>query len=322
MEIDSIITNLKKLYDIRVSPQDIKKAEGGFLSTNYIIENYEKLPHKKYFLKKYRFNKKDKIEEIHSIKKYFSEKDIPVILPIPNKEGKTYFEWRAEEGKSFYALFPFVEGIHFSRDNFSNMVIASLAETLGKIHLAGKDYKGPASQAFKLKSPEDLQTEIQKYLDIIKSKTNKDPFDLLAEKTLSLKLELLSGLGYSFEDTGLTSDHLIHGDYHNKNVFFDSKGKVTAVFDFEKSGMGPRVFELWRSIDYSDRTKAEQYIRSYGKIYPITEDELARGLRLYYLKLISSLWIEKAHYVDGNFRTDSFLETQYSSLKYFGQIVK
>ena len=320
MENTSLITKINSLYGLSVSLENLQIVDGGFLSTNFILASNDK----KYFLKKYRINKPEKIKETHSIKKYFEENGIPVILPLINNEGQTFFE---DDG-SIYALFPFINGIHFEREVLQTEAISSLAEMLGKIHLVGRDYTGQVETAFKLRTPDNFIVEVQKYLDIIHSKQEKDSFDVLAEKTLLLRLKLLKKLDYSLESLNFACDHLVHGDYHDKNVFFNSEGGVIYVFDFEKSGKAPRVSEIYRSLDFIclngsfeeiNLSRAHRYLESYSSTYPIEIEELYRGLKLYYIKLVVSLWVEKSHYAENNSRMDVFLDGQYKTLQYFSE---
>jgi aminoglycoside phosphotransferase (APT) family kinase protein len=122
------------------------------------------------------------------------------------------------------------------------------------------------------------------------------------------------------------ADHLLHGDYHEKNVFLDTKGNVKHIFDLEKTEIGDRLHEVIRSMDFvclnegydkKGLEKAHVYIQTYNELYPIKEKDFLDALEDYYFKKANSLWIERTHYLEDSDRVDCFLENQLNSLKFF-----
>lgn len=122
--MENLISKINHLYGLQLHSSE--KVTKGFLSENHILLS----DNNKYFLKKYRFDRQERIEEIHSAKKYFADGGIPVILPITNTEGNTFFLF--ENG--YFALFPFVSGIQLERGTLTDTAIISLGKMLGKIH--------------------------------------------------------------------------------------------------------------------------------------------------------------------------------------------
>jgi Ser/Thr protein kinase RdoA (MazF antagonist) len=121
---------------------------------------------------------------------------------------------------------------------------------------------------------------------------------------------------------------LIHGDYHGGNVFFDEQGRVSHVFDLEKSLFAPRMFELFRSavflffgnsFDEENIHKARLYIQAYTAVYPASKGELHKGLTLFYLRFVHGLWVQTEHYLKGNNRVDQFLAQDYERIKYLSE---
>lgn len=313
-----LLKEINNLYQIKVKVYE--KVTRGVLSENHILYT----PNSKYFLKKYRFDNQEKIEEIHSVKKYFSQNGIPIILPILNNKKNTFFCFE----NSFYAIFPFIQEKHFERGDITETGIKSLAETLGCIHLAGKKSTLKVSKSFGVWNKEKSLKKIELILAEINKKPALDAFDSLALETVNLKKKLITSNSITYEDLNLPSDHLTHGDYLDHNVFFDKNDKVVWVFDFEKADMSPRVYELFRSMAYtfmSDGTaeknimQAKLYIDTYTKTYPMTKDEIERGLMLFYLKSIHGTWVEGEHYLEKNYRSDHFLSDDFKRLKYFSE---
>ena len=316
--MQEIILKINKLYNIQIHSTD--KVEKGFLSENYILTDISK----KYFLKRYRFNIEEKIIEIHTAKQYFADGGIPVILPILNNEQKTYFYF---EG-GYFALFPFIDGSHIERDSLTETATISLGEMLGKIHLRGKESTLPRKDVFTGWDKEKLIARADQLIAIINEKEELNEFDRNALEGVNFRKKLIESNTAVFEDLGIPSNCLIHGDYHDTNIFFDDSGNVEYVFDFEKVTYAPRVFELVRSMIFMffDGTMEKQkialarlYIESYSKIYPISKEELQAGFKLFYLRQLHGFWVETEHYINKNYRVDHFLSSGYKSAKYLSE---
>lgn len=126
--MEKLLLKVSGLYGLELKL--VRKVESGFLSENYILEGGDI----KYFLKKYRFDDQARIEEIHSVKKYFFDGGVPVIFPLQTRDGRTFFPL---EG-GYYALFPFVDDNQFETEKLADESIDSLGETLGEDTSFGK----------------------------------------------------------------------------------------------------------------------------------------------------------------------------------------
>ena len=315
--MDELLTQINELYGL--SLHSFEKVTKGFLSENHILFQDDK----RYFLKKYRFENKERIEEIHSAKKYFADGGIPVILPVINKKQETFF---LNDG--YYALFPFIEDKQLERGSLTDTATVSLGEMLGKIHLLGKESTLPIKERFK---PWDKEKSLDKIEAIgleIKKKTMLNDFDKLALDNIQLKKNLILKNSIVYEDLDLPSDHLIHGDYLDQNVFFGDDDNVSHVFDFEKTDYSPRMYELFRSMMYGflsdeivkeDLEKSKLYLNSYLSIYPTSKEELIKGLKLFYFKSIHAVWVESEHYLKDNDRSDVYLLSDFKRVKYLSE---
>ncbi|MFA6301219.1 MAG: phosphotransferase [Candidatus Paceibacterota bacterium] len=316
--MDALLEKINKLYGLSVhSPEKVTK---GLLTENHVLTEGDK----KYFLKRYRFDSKKEIEEIHLVKKYFASGGIPVILPILNKELNTFF---AFENK-YFALFPFVEGRQLELDSLTDTAIISLGEMLGKIHLLGKEAKLSITDDFGAWDKEKVLAKFENITAMIYQQKELSDFDKLALEDLKRRKFLVESNSINFEDLGLKNDHLIQGDYHTGNLFFDDYDHVSSVFDFEKARYAPRVFELVRSLahiffqnDFSpgNITKAKLYLNSYLKIYPISRGEIEKGFKIYYLKMLHSSWVQSEHYLKNNYRVDHLLAGNFERIKYLSE---
>lgn len=319
--MEKLISEISRLYGLQLHSSE--KIDKGFLTENHILWD----DHNKYFLKRYRFNRQDRIEEIHFVKKYFADGGIPVILPIINIQRSTYFIFE----NSFFALFPFISDTQLEKRSLTDIAVISLGEMLGKIHLLGKTSKILVKEKFEPWNREKALNKIEKIFFELNMITNRSEFDKLALDSITMKKKLIEANQIIYHDLALSSDHLIHGDYLDHNVFFGKDDKVSYVFDFEKANYSPRMYELFRSLAYiflSDEVgekelmQSKLYLDSYLSIYPTSKDELQRGLKLFYLKSIHGTWVEGEHYLNKNDRADELLRNDFHRVNYLSRNIE
>ena len=314
----SLIKNVQKHYDIpRLA--FLEKVTTGFLSQNFILKNHDK----KYFLKQYRYNDRQKISEIHAVKFFFSNNGIPIILPLQTKDGHSFFE----HGNTFYALFPFVQGRMIPRIKRSKNAFFQSGKMLGSIHLITKP--GAPKILPKPNVPwnrEQFFRDIEHFNLLLDKYKTLSPFDVLAKNMLRLKKKIALQQNIPYESLTLFNDHIIHGDYHGRNIFFDQHDTVQHVFDLEKTTLAPRAYELARSLDFmcfasefneKNFGDAKVYLAGYNSVYPISYDEFSRGMRFLFQKYLHSLWIFEEHYLKHSLRVDELLDSDFVSLQYY-----
>lgn len=305
---EQLLQAIRTVYELPViyAAEPVAK---GVLSENWILS----LDSQQLFLKKYRFDNVERIKEIHTAKHFFAQRGIPIILPKPTTADETYLVF---EGR-FYALFPFADAKQFERGHLTDAAIVSMAQTLARLHIAGKE--SPlviVEDTFKPWDKARFTAKATPLIELIESIREPSSFDHLALEDLELKQRLIEANTTSLEDLGLPSNHLLHGDYLDHNLFFDEKDTVSHVFDLEKSQYGPRAYELIRSLmysvideDFSDVSlqRARLYLDTYRSIYPMDDEEVRKGIELFFLKSIHNTWLQQEHYVLGNERPDQFL---------------
>lgn len=147
-------------------------------------------------------------------------------------------------------------------------------------------------------------------------------------KTLSLKQSISKAIPRRIKASSLGKHHMVHGDYHAQNLFFNSEGQISHVFDLERTGAQPRSLELVRSMflicfnSYFSATQFKQakiYLQSYNQIYPINKSEVEHAVRFMFYKHALNLWIEKDHYLHNFKRADTLLSGEFRYLKYMSQ---
>ena len=314
-----LLNQVSELYEL--NPLDyIEKVTKGYLSENHIISD----KNKKYFLKKYRFNNEERIKQIHSVKQFFNEKGIPVIMPLSTSNGSTFFSYN----KGFYTLFPFINKKQLTRGEPTKPAIISMAKTLAKMHLYGKDSVIKIDNTFNPWNKEESLHNISLVMGKIKSIKHKTNFDKLALKIILLKKKIIVENEIKYEQFNFSNDYLVHGDYVDQYIFLNDNDEIAYIFDFEKAQYSPRFPELFRSmmnsflsgeINEENIKRAKLYLNTYCSIYPMPPKEIEINFKVYYLKTVHGLWVEVEHYLNNNNRADEFLKPNFEKILYFSK---
>lgn len=278
-------------------------------------ENYKiKTTRGIFFLKKHRMSANDRISFIEKIQIFFNSHNIPVVCPIENNDGALH----SLESGYCYVIYPFVSGKSFkSNERVPDHILENMGSMLAQIHLLTKSgIKGDYGNISKYFIPKDTQTYIKKIdelLEKISGIKNKSAYDKNAYRGLILKKQLFLRDAPSIQNFPHKKYNLGHSDLHSGNMFFNKHGDITAIFDFDTSGPIPRIYDLVTSMMHTCFSsiytptrlqKAKIFLKSYHQRYPFSKTELRQAIDMFYIKSLS-VWQEKAHYLEHNFRADS-----------------
>lgn len=313
-----LLNKINLIYNLGSEVEFLSIVKKGFLSENYILKNKQQ----KFFLKKYRNFGLTRLKETHKVKKFFSDNEIPVIMPIITKSKKTFFAWNG----SYYGLFPFINGRQIDVDKLNKKEMESCAELLAKIHLVSETRcpRVVKERSFGWDKKDSLKRA--KYiLDLIKNKKLQSVFDKKVSKYLLQKINLIQKNKIKYEDLKLRNDHLIHGDFHEDNIFFDKKGGIMNIFDWDKNNQSPRVLELVRAMWFlcfydkynkSSFQRAQIFLKKYDELYPLDKSELEAGLKAWYLNQLHSMWVVDEIYLKNNKRVEILMNSYINFLNY------
>ncbi len=318
---EGLLELLASLYPVAQTVTAFEPITEGYLGRNFALET----PNRKLFLKGYRKTDRSKIEAVHTAKIFFATRGIPIILPYVNEEKTTIFEY---EG-TLYALFPFVEGRSIRRSDRTPKAWSSTGSMLARIHLAGRsDYADIAVPKLKHWDRETLLEKAAKIEEQIRAQDTQTDYDRLALKCVRLRQGLAKLNPIGPDQLGLVDDHLLHGDFHGHNIFYNDEDEVSHVFDLEKACIGPRAFEVARAVDFmcfaphfneDGYEFAQLFLQAYNALYPLPKDELARGIMSYYLKAVHALWPESEHYFANSTRTDGLQEAELRRMEFYSE---
>lgn len=294
------------------SPTTVTTIEQGYLSLNWKIIAEQG----SFFLKRYRSALKAlDIRSIHHAMRLFGENGIPVINPLPTRARDTVTEI---DGRCF-SLFPFIDGKRKDRKELEASDLEALGTMLASIHKVGTELPHPAHlPLFNGWDRTAFLEHANKIRGILSSKAVLDDFDRSASEAIEYKLSKVLGDFREPDEFEFTDYAVLHGDFHEGNVFFGETHGITHVFDWEKTCYGPRAFELVRSLNLTCASvegigeeevfrRSKMFFDAYQKTFPIAESEFRTALEFYYVNQFYAVWIERLHYIHQEYQADLLL---------------
>ena len=290
--LDVLSLKLQQLFDIdKITGMHL--LSGGHLCKNFILKS----PEKKYFLKRYRHKVSETVNQIKHAEQYFSDQGIPVVLPIKDVHGRAAFF----VDHNWYSLFPFWSNPPKDVRDLDDNALCLLGEFLARIHEAGKDV-GREIQPVLLWDRERFFLEVKELELVLEQQPVLSKVERQIKSLLKIKREFVESNTLDIHDFDLPYDTIIHCDFSYQNVFFSEDGlKIEAVFDFEKASIGPRAFEVARSMfvccfdDGWEQRNIDQaivFISAYIQKQPLSLGEFQQGVKMYLVNLAHQTWVE------------------------------
>ncbi len=289
LSAQSICELLKEQYDIVVT--DIERLPLGSANCYRISDGG-----KNYFLKELQSKfSEDKIIEEANLVNFLASKGIPIARFYKTVQDDFVFTYEGH----VICLEDFVEGKAYGYDDLPEHLMPKVAEMLGKIHAALKDYSLPTDMGedwLSAYSAEKLAGQYESLLDTALRLKNDNHADRII-KDLQYKKELayrLSDCKKYFDGITYTASH---GDYQGCQMIFDGDN-IKAVIDFSGARTLPVVWEIMRSFvqtsqDCNHTAKIDtrafcDYVREYLKYAPLTEKDMLAMPYIYLFQLARS----------------------------------
>jgi homoserine kinase type II len=226
------------------------------------------------------------------------------ILPFKTKKDELVYSYKNVYG----VLFPFIDGIPPGpNDNTCYEIGAALAS----LHNIGGNYDG-------LRSCEELSYPAKVIAEYIQSPKCPEDFSAAYKNLLGDRAQKYLSQEFAVG--------IIHGDLYYDNTLFDNN-HITAVLDFEQSGIGNLILDLGISISGCCLEKGrispcliESYLKGYESVRPLPANEKEFLNEAIILGLLSiSLWRIK-RFTEGNL--NPLMADSYKQLLYRAEIFK
>jgi Ser/Thr protein kinase RdoA (MazF antagonist) len=252
-----IIKALYDSYNIKFNTMELLR-EGGCVSYCVFAEN------EKYFMKIIPSAFMDTAKQSFSILMYLEEKGFPSPRIILTKNGFPYFEIDESEGKSFVALFEYIDG----QEPDEGMDFIAIGELIGQLHNIMCEYKGELP----VRSKEFF---VDRYINILKKKYyNANKVEMFREYG-DILWGRIENLPRGF----------CHGDLHRGNLLRTPSNKYY-LLDFDTSCNAFPVYDIMimcNSTNYFDfdeegyeksESTYEAFLKGYTKYRTLSDMEV------------------------------------------------
>lgn len=259
----------------------------------------------------------------HAATRALASRDLPVAAPLPAPDGRTL----VEAGGGFFAVYPWISGIHLTGPGMSVTQASALGAVLGRLHVELAQIMPGAGtrMVMPVTGPAKALDAIGRYEALITQRPERTGFDEFAAGQLPRRRLLIeSSLGLQpdpasqWEPSGWT-----HGDFHDLNVLWDERGQVTAVLDFDRLAPRPYAFELVRSATLTfsrgddrglDLDQVTAFVNGYAGVFPLSPGQILQAVRGLWWERACDFWQLKSHYVKDDNSCDHLFRSASSLL--------
>lgn len=244
--------------------KNFELIKGGLVNYNYIL----KTDKGKYIIRiigDKSINKMKHLKLQFHVVHFLKENNFPYLLPYPIKtnDSKEIINIR---GKKIW-IYEMIKGSNYDRPNISQM--KQMAKVLATYHKYMKKFKGKGKR-------DNAKKRILEGFKKMENIKIKDEADMLALKYRDYFKEIFNKV----KNIDFSINQLfIHGDFDSTNVLF-SKGKLSAVIDFDELSYSPRIFDVAVSLRDScyargklDMKKIKIFLDEYAKVIKLTKKE-------------------------------------------------
>ena len=182
------------------------------------------------------------ILEEHAFCRALLERDLPVVAPLADADGRTLFH----AGPYRLALFPRVGGRPPELDDASQLEM--IGRTLGRLHLVGDVHR------FAHRPRIGVERLGERSVDFLLDSSLLPPS--VADAYESLATELLDVVEERFEEVSAVPEIAVHGDFHPGNLLLGGDG-IPQLLDFDDTGTGPAVQDVWMFLPGGERGDAQ-----------------------------------------------------------------
>jgi Ser/Thr protein kinase RdoA (MazF antagonist) len=200
---------------------------------------------------------------------------VPVVAALPLADGSLYFAVQAAEGPRQVCLFPWAEGVPFTKVP-TPAVAHKIGATMARIHDAAETFQPPAPR------PIDFSKNIERNFPAVAARLAHRPRDVDFLRTAGEAI--ISALDAAY--TRGVPCGPIHGDIHARNVFVAPDGTI-AVLDFDTCGdahlghdltsftWASRFISLDPSIAGLDDAISDRFLEGYDSVRALSATERA-----------------------------------------------
>jgi homoserine kinase type II len=282
------------------APLEVQPAGAGLLNQNLIASTAGGT----YFLKGYRYVEPAPLAREHRVIAFSAGAGLPAVVPLSAPAGQTFLR----VGGRLWAVFPRMEDRQVDAAGLSPAHAGAMGRALGRVHAALAQFPPAEATRYPPRLVWDSAragAEMREYEEAITRFPALTPFDQHALSSFAYRRTLLAaGVPPRSAFAGLP-EQMLHGDFHEGNLFFGPDGEVSGIIDWELASVGPRALEIIRALDVSLRATGDApdavarrraFLHGYTAEAPLTRDECLAMPELYWAYRVHSLWLYEEHY--------------------------
>jgi Ser/Thr protein kinase RdoA (MazF antagonist) len=248
----------------------------------------------------------------HAATRALAARGLPVAAALAMPDGGTL----AEAAGRLYAAYLSIDGTHVPGTMMTIGQAAELGSTLARIQhrLACVMEPAPASMRIPVADPAMAIAAIDKYADIIVSKSDRDEFDAYAARQLGERRRLLETVQHQMPDPDewWQAAGWTHGDFHDLNVLWRGQ-TIIAVVDFDRLAPKPYALELVRAatltFSYGDERGlatdlCAAFAAGYRAVMPLADEPIEFAADRLWWERVCDFWQLSQHYEIGSSSCD------------------
>ncbi|MDO6705506.1 phosphotransferase enzyme family protein [Photobacterium sp. 1_MG-2023] len=304
---DETITDILRFWPKISGVQSVHPVTLGATNRIYHVAGTEN-----YFLKQYQTQDVAKVQREHQLISHLSQILPEVIAPMPTQIGAG--EGFVQVQGDLYALFPQATGQLIPTSQLTCRHASAAGKMLGRLHHCLRDYPAEGFPTIPLEwDNQQWCQRLERVIALIQAQPVLQQVDHWALRRATQQKQFLQCTGPVSTYQPHSRFQLIHGDYHQYNVFFGSDSQVTGVIDWDLLMQMPPGYEVARACTYLFQMRVKEslcLIQAYLKENPLTDDELLDGANCWGIFADHHLWPLEAVYLHQNPAAAKFIPLQ------------
>ena len=283
----------------------VERATSGVMNQTYLVSTAQR----RLVLRRHRRSVRDQVEFEHAVIAHARAHGIPAPAAVRTPGGEVI----VDHDGAFHSLFAFARGHQVSRGALTAEHARSMGVMLARLDLALADF--PVPQRAVRERPADLApvaAAVDHLLERIGRRGEQTEQDRWALDLLRTKAAWLqTATPPIWQQPPADELQLVHGDYQESNLFFDTSRTVVDVIDWDKADVGWPPAEIVRTLDLALRLDPElctAFIDGYRTVRPVSIDDLDQAAGNWDYDRIHDHWVLEGVYLRDDDRLRIFLE--------------
>lgn len=268
---------------------------GGLSSKNYRLFDGKST----YILKKMQKQPSIIPKRIYEVSLTLRNAGLPAPIFLSTRTGEPFLK----VNNSYYLLYKEIKGKHLHEADFNEKSLEQVGAVLSKFHQSTHptcvDIVPPSLNVLSdLSFP--LFFDLKSQLGIVDNKTREMEVVL---KSLDEKENLLRSI--NFKNKSKKQDpYLVHGDFHNENLLFNTDHTLAGILDFERVHIGGGLQDVFHFImlaccnsGFTDKNmgNARIFVNSYLRSLPHSKNDIENSYYAYIMEKAGSTFLEQLY---------------------------